>query len=423
MTLSTLNNVDPRTYPADKHEIDYTLIDPDALWVLRRLNEAGHTAYLVGGSVRDLLAKTQPKDFDISTSARPEEVKKVFGRRCLLIGRRFRLAHIRFGHKVIEVATFRTGENADELIVRDNEWGTPQEDVLRRDFTMNGLFYDPEKHTVIDYVGGWDDIHNKIIRSIGDPIVRFKQDPVRMIRLLKFRARFGFEIDSDSADALERCGSEILKSAPARILEELLRMLESGYATSFIHLMGESGLLDRLFPRLTDYLEGPQGDDIYDLLDAADEMNTDSNSRPLDRSVLASCLIYPILESEIDHFFVEQNETPKMGDVILFTNEIMNDFITASFSQFPKRLSATMGYILTTQYRLTPPGNRRINKKKLFENHDFPHALSFLKLRSLVDEKHTAAYSSWKNNFKEQQHLHQPRKKRPPRRRPHARPR
>ena len=181
----------PKIYSIDEHRLPHEKIDDQAYYVIMKLRNNGHKAYLVGGGVRDLLINVRPKDFDISTSATPEEVKKCF-RNCILIGRRFRLAHVRFGKKIIEVATFRAGETENiDLIVRDNIWGTEEEDVLRRDFTINGLFYDPENHTIIDYVNGYEDIEKKIIRTIGNPSVRFKQDPVRMIRLLKFYARFG----------------------------------------------------------------------------------------------------------------------------------------------------------------------------------------------------------------------------------------
>ena len=217
----------PKIYPEDAHHIKQDHVDRDALEVLFRLKQHGHTAYLVGGGVRDLLLKKIPKDFDISTSAKPEEIKQIFQRRCLLIGKRFRLAHVRCGNKVLEVSTFRTGDTeGSSLIVRDNIWGTPEEDVLRRDFTINALFYDPTTHTVLDYIGGYPDLQHKLLRTIGDPIARFKQDPVRMLRLLKFQARFGFSIDPKSERATHICKEEILKSAPARILEEIFKMLE-----------------------------------------------------------------------------------------------------------------------------------------------------------------------------------------------------
>lgn len=243
-----------KTYPVDEHLLPLDKVDSDALYVMEKLRHAGHTAYLVGGSVRDLLLQKKPKDFDISTSAKPEEIKQLF-RNCILIGRRFRLAHIRFGRKILEVSTFRSGDNeSDTLILRDNVWGTPEEDVLRRDFTINGLFYDPASQTIIDYVGGYPDIQRKYLRTIGQAFLRFKQDPVRMLRLLKFQARFGLEIDPDALVALLECRGEIMKSSQARVLEELLRMLESGSSESFFKLMTEYGMLELMLPVLAQFL-------------------------------------------------------------------------------------------------------------------------------------------------------------------------
>ena len=202
----------PKIYHVDEHQIAPDEIDKHAFYVIHRLREAGHIAYLVGGGVRDLLLKQRPKDFDVSTSAKPEEIKALF-RNAILIGRRFRLAHIRFGKKVIEVSTFRAGATEEAgLIVRDNEWGSEEQDVLRRDFTINGLFYDPESQKVIDYVDGYPDLEKRMLRAIGQPDIRFTQDPVRMIRLIKFSARFHFDIHRPTLEALLNCKGEILKS-------------------------------------------------------------------------------------------------------------------------------------------------------------------------------------------------------------------
>lgn len=161
----------PSIYTRGQHAIEQDRIDEHALSAVLALQEAGHTTYLVGGSVRDLILGRKPKDFDISTSARPEEIKRLFQRHCLLIGRRFRLAHLRFGQKVLEVSTFRAGDNSSSsLIVHDNRWGSEEEDVQRRDFTMNALFYDPKKEIVLDYVGGVEDIKKGLLRTIGSPI-------------------------------------------------------------------------------------------------------------------------------------------------------------------------------------------------------------------------------------------------------------
>src|SRR5947199_788225 len=221
--------IEPRIVPREEHPISRRDIDPDALKVLYRLRQFNHISYLVGGSVRDLLLGRVPKDFDIGTSAHPYQVKKLF-RNCWIIGRRFRLAHIRFGSKVVEVATFRRqiepGEEIvaegvpvpashpgpdgpaahdDEnthLIHRDNTFGTPEEDAFRRDFTINALFYDIATFSVIDYVGGLEDVQDRVIRTIGDPAVRFREDPVRMLRAVALAARLGFTLDRHTLEAV-----------------------------------------------------------------------------------------------------------------------------------------------------------------------------------------------------------------------------
>lgn len=418
--------VRPSIYPASEHEIDYHLIDPDALWIVRRLREAGFEAYIVGGSIRDMLAKRVPKDFDISTSALPEEIKKVFGRRCILIGRRFRLAHIRFSHhKYIEVSTFRSGENEGDLIVRDNQWGTADEDVLRRDFTINGLFYDPEEHVVIDYVGGWEDAHKKLIRSIGDPVIRFRQDPVRMIRLLKFQARFEFDIDPTAVQAIEECRQELRKSAPARILEEMLRMLESGYSARFVELLHKWGFLELIFPSLTQFYESNEGKKITQFLEVADTLNQKAKNHTLDRAILASCLLFPILEQEIEREYTAKGITPNIGEVLLTTNSVIQAFVTASFSHFPRKLSTTMSLILSNQYRLTPLNEKRPPKHKLMRHKEFILSLVMLKMRSLVDPSLADDYASWKETYKQHHDKHgsHPQRSAPPKKRGRRKPR
>lgn len=390
----------PKIFHATDHDIDPILIDSDAIYVINKLKEAGFLAYLVGGSVRDLLLKKKPKDFDISTSARPEQIKHIFQRNCLLIGRRFRLAHLRFGHKILEVSTFRSGENDSDLIVQDNCWGTPEEDVLRRDFTMNGLYYDPANHIVLDYVGGWQDIHKHILRTIGDPITRFRQDPVRMLRLLKFRARFGFEIDSSTLQALSRCHHEIVKSSPARILEEILRMLESGASEPFFRLLFQTGFLDLLFPCLHLFLDAESGDEIYRYLAAADSINL-NEKKPLDRSILAACLLYPIIEKEIETKYLKENIIPHFGQILTLTASLIHSVLTSSFSHFPRRLSIGMTFILSTQYRLTPLAGRRHHRPKLLNNKEFIFALKFLKIRALSNESLTDVHSWWLQHYRQ----------------------
>ena len=265
---------DPVIVPRADHPISRRDIDPDALKVLYRLHQSHHAAYLVGGSVRDLLLGRRPKDFDIGTDAHPYQIKRLF-RNCWIIGRRFRLAHVKFGTKTIEVATFRKNvpdppadlppadaavlvaasapdESADapQMIHRDNTFGTPEEDAFRRDFTVNGLFYDIATYSVIDYVGGLADLEQRMIRSIGDPHVRFVEDPVRMLRAAVLAARLGFDMDELVLEAAARHRHLILKASPARLLEEYFKILRSGYAEASFRALAHVRLLELVTPAL-----------------------------------------------------------------------------------------------------------------------------------------------------------------------------
>jgi poly(A) polymerase len=243
-------NVAPRILSRPEHIISRKNIDPDALKVLYRLKNNGFIAYLVGGGVRDLLLERSPKDFDIGTSAHPQQVRKLF-RNCFVVGRRFRLAHVRFGRKVIEVSTFRRAaepEVGDTLIHRDNTFGSPEEDAFRRDFTVNALFYDIATFSVIDWVGGLEDLSARVIRTIGDPAVRFREDPVRMLRAVALAARLDFEIDPDTAEAARHLRGEIVRSSPARILEELYKILRQGRSRRTFEMLHDYGLLAYLLP-------------------------------------------------------------------------------------------------------------------------------------------------------------------------------
>jgi tRNA nucleotidyltransferase/poly(A) polymerase len=260
--------VDPRIVPRAEHPISRRDIDPDALKVLYRLRQYDHTAYLVGGSVRDLLLNRRPKDFDIGTSAHPYQVKKLF-RNCWIIGRRFRLAHVKFGTKVIEVATFRRqvapGEEVvqdgvpapdpstpegEHLIHRDNTFGTPEEDAFRRDFTINALFYDIANFSIIDYVGGLEDLRAGIVRSIGDPAVRILEDPVRMIRAIALAARLDFAIEPKLLHAIRTHRHEIVKSSPPRLLEEYYKILRAGSSEKAFRSLADVGLLEPISAEL-----------------------------------------------------------------------------------------------------------------------------------------------------------------------------
>ncbi|MBU6383634.1 MAG: polynucleotide adenylyltransferase PcnB [Verrucomicrobia bacterium] len=378
----------PKIYPVDEHKIAPDKIDTHAFYVIQKLRQAGHKAYLVGGGVRDLLLGACPKDFDVSTSAKPEEIKALF-RNAILIGRRFRLAHIRFGKKVIEVSTFRSGATEEAgLIVRDNEWGSEEQDVLRRDFTINGLFYDPESQKVIDYVDGYPDLEKKILRTIGKPDIRFTQDPVRMIRLIKFCARFNFEIHHPTFEALLSCKGEILKSSQARIFEELLRMLESGSSKAFFHLLNEYGLLKALSQPMAVYLDRPNNVSLQLLSAIDDEVR---KNVPLDRSFLLAALIFPLFQENVMER--SKRETLHLGQIAEMAHRTI-DQVFHPFFNIPRRMRGIMGFIMTAQFRLVPLDGK-VRKPRPPRDPFFPHALHLLKLRASIDPTLLPHYTLW----------------------------
>jgi poly(A) polymerase len=303
--------VEPRVIPRDEHTLSRRDVDPDALKVLYRLRQGEHVAYLVGGSVRDLLLNRRPKDFDIGTSAHPYQVKKLF-RNCWIIGRRFRLAHVKFGTKVIEVATFRRQVQPGEEVVqdgvpspepaasgadahllhRDNTFGTPEEDAFRRDFTINALFYDIATFSIIDYVGGLQDLQAGVVRSIGDPDVRFQEDPVRMLRAVALAARLEFTIDPPTVEAIKRLRHEIARSSPARLLEEYYKILRAGSAEMTFRGLSHIGLLEPISAEL----HRGATDTLWRSLAALDTYRRQFTATPdtLTNAVLLGSLLVPL---------------------------------------------------------------------------------------------------------------------------------
>ncbi len=322
--------VEPVVIPRSEHMISRRDIDSDALKVLYRLHEHHYVACLVGGSVRDLLLNRRPKDFDVGTSAHPHQIKKLF-RNCWIIGRRFRLAHVKFGSKTIEVATFRRqvgppeltpeaeaatvtardtiapGEPLppdereepprprrraeDHLIHRDNTYGTPEEDAFRRDFTVNALFYDIGTYSIIDYTGGLSDLESRVIRCIGEPEVRFLEDPVRMLRAVVLAARLEFRIDNLVLEAIAHHKHEIARSAAARLVEEYYKILRSGHAEVAFRQLSETGLLKEITPEL---VAAPAT--FWRAMSAIDRYRARFASAPdsLTNAILAGALLHPL---------------------------------------------------------------------------------------------------------------------------------
>ncbi|MBZ0273557.1 polynucleotide adenylyltransferase PcnB [bacterium] len=310
--------------PRGRHSISRRDIDEDALKVMYRLRKHGYLAYLVGGGVRDILLERRPKDFDIATDARPEEVRAIF-RNSRLIGRRFQLVHVFFfGGKIIEVSTFRRSvpfaddedpcpeseQKKRQLPSTENTFGSAYEDAMRRDITINALFYNIEDFSIIDYVGGMDDLRAGVIRAVGCPHRSFGEDPVRMLRVIRHAARTGFEIDANTRDAIAMHREKICRCAAARVREEFLRELRGGVSRRSFELMMETGFLAHLFPAYAPILSGPDGAETTDYLL--------SNLQGIDRLVaagenlpdpmLVSALVAPFV---VHHHVMERAEGVK----------------------------------------------------------------------------------------------------------------
>jgi poly(A) polymerase len=302
----------PVVVPRAEHAISRKQIDPDALKVLYRLHQNNFAAYLVGGSVRDLLLGRRPKDFDIGTDAHPYQVKRLF-KNCWIIGRRFRLAHVRFGPKTIEVATFRRQLTAAELAIpeephdgiplehaghhdrmlhRDNTFGTPEEDAFRRDFTVNALFYDIADFSIIDFTGGLQDLDERVIRCIGDPTERFQEDPVRMIRAVSMASRLDFRIDPPIDTAITAHREELSRSAPARLVEEIYKLLRAGSAEKAFRMLADRRLLEPIAPEL----QKRASEGLWRSLAALDTYRRQFDETPetLTNAVLLGTLLVPV---------------------------------------------------------------------------------------------------------------------------------
>lgn len=368
---------EPIIRPRRDHCISRRDIDPDALKVLYRLARRGHVAYLVGGGVRDLLLHRTPKDFDVSTSAHPRQIKDLF-RNCFLIGRRFRLAHIRYGEKVIETSTFRSPpppNGDDDLLQRDdNSFGTPEEDAKRRDFTINGLFYCIETFSVIDYVGGLKDLDAQLVRCIGEPEIRFQEDPVRMVRAIRFAARLGFRIEEGAWAAIRTHHEDIQKASPARMTEEIYKLYAYGAAEAAFRLLWRSLLLQDLFPMLHTYLEDAGGDaaPLWRYLAALDQGDTvvQESTQPL---MLATLAYHPLLL---------QHEAKKGKDsqaAWIESVQHVTDRLFASL-KIPRWVRDRVRQILSTQYRFLGGKRQRFSKSRLAAQTYFPEALALYEI-------------------------------------------
>ena len=395
----------PIVRPRSAHRISRDAIDPDALKVLYRLKSMGYRACLVGGSVRDLLLGRAPKDFDVGTDARPEEVRAIF-RNCRLIGRRFRLAHVLFrGGKVIEVATFRgrpqeTAEPAgdrDLLVTSDNTWGTPEEDAARRDFTINALFYDIADFSVIDWVGGLDDLEAGLIRAIGDPDVRFREDPVRMLRAVEFATRLSFAITPRDYEAILAHRKELARAATPRVTEELAAILRGGHALPTFLLLREMGLLDVLLPDLSEELRridpehaGGAGHFFWTLLEVLDAERR--RGRAFDEAVYFAFLALPLLRAELARARPEGRAEPAL--LVTKTSAVV-DTVALALSA-PNALVHRVKSILVSQGRLAEPPEIKASTRRFLAHPDFAAAWDLAELRAMASGRGGDTLREWR---------------------------
>jgi poly(A) polymerase len=373
--------------PRGQHTISRKRIDSHALKVLYRLNQGGYDAFLVGGCVRDLLLDHTPKDFDIATNATPEDVRKLF-RNCRLIGRRFRLAHVHFGQKIIEVATFRAGGNKNTedsrqtrggMILRDNTYGNIEEDAFRRDFTINALYYNIRDFTLVDFVDGMSDIKSAHIRIIGDPEKRYREDPVRMIRAIRFAAKLGMTISDETATPIKALGELIYQTPPSRLFDEIIKLFHTGHATNVIPLLDQFGLLQVLFPETHEAVSADNR--LYAMLLQAcrDTDKRVAMDKPISIGFLYAILLWPAIEMRWQEYF--DNQIPEMHALYQACRDVLQhqtDIINIS-----KRFMHQIHDIWHLQYRLM-----RQNPSSVFRclaNTRFRAAFDLLCLRAKVN--------------------------------------
>jgi poly(A) polymerase len=381
------------------HSISRRRIPENVLKVLYRLHRSGYRAYLCGGSVRDLLINREPKDFDVATDAHPGEIRRLF-RNSRIIGRRFRLVHVIFQDMIVEVSTFRrepersSDENVELLITNDNTFGTPLQDARRRDFTMNALFYNIADFSVIDYVGGLEDMDRKQVRVIGDPDIRFREDPVRMMRAIEFASRLGFEIEAETYAAIVRHKNEILKASPPRVSEEILELLRRGWSRGSIRQMVDMGLLEPLLPEVHRTISGDRAPHFWKMLDVLDR--TVQSGRKISDAVLLSVLLLPFVINELELEDQRRNGRMRIGEVLVFIRELIQP--VCARMALPAGTRHQIEQALETLWRLLePPSDRRAQFRFVYRE-PFDDALALLELYALSSGKYVDVYRQW-NSF------------------------
>lgn len=387
-----------RVITRDQHPISRKNISASALKVLYRLNEAGYSAYLVGGAVRDLLLGRSPKDYDVATNATPEQVRQVF-RNCRLIGRRFRLAHVVFGREIIEVATFRSsdddGSGDRELdngrLVRDNVYGKIEEDAVRRDFTVNALYYGVDDFSVRDFVGGYDDVQARVLRLIGDPESRYREDPVRMLRAVRLAAKLDFSVDPVSADPIPRLAPLLEQASNARLFDESLKMFLSGHGERVFELLQEFGLLAHFLPDTAAALAQDHSGLCMDLIAAAlrsGDLRV-AQERTVTPAFLFAALLWPAYANELQQLLSADY------DLGVAERRAADRVTLRQIGRIaiPRRFSQPMHEIWWMQSRFAQRQRKRVFR--LLNHPRFRAGFDFLQIRASVVPELQAEYEWW----------------------------
>lgn len=388
-----------------EHNISRKQISDNALKVLYRLNGAGFDAFLVGGGVRDLLLAEQPKDFDIATNATPEQIKHLF-RNCRLIGRRFRLAHIMFGRDIIEVATFRghhqepsknvSAQSTEGMLLRDNVYGSVDEDAERRDFTINAMYYNIADYSIHDYADGIEDLEDKLIRLIGHPETRYREDPVRMLRAIRFAAKLDFDIEEDTGAPIEELAHLLQDIPSARLFEESLKLLQSGYGLETYHLMREYNLFQQMFPSIaeefTEDYSSPT-EMMLDLVLDSTDLRIEDGKRINPAFMFAAILWYP-MNKLADKLVAEQGMAHY--DAVMEASNLILDKQVRSIA-IPRRHTATIREIWQLQLRLPRRNGKRASR--LMELNKFRAGYDFLEMRGEVEKGETEKLAKWWDTY------------------------
>jgi len=388
----------PQRVGRDRHPLRREAVSAAALKVCDVLQEAGFSASVVGGAVRDLLFDIEPKDFDVATDARPEQIKPLF-RRALIIGRRFRLVHVMIGGETVEVSTFRSADagttDKDEhgRVLRDNVFGTQEEDARRRDFTVNALYFDPATEEIVDYHGGLADLRRHLLRMIGDPETRFREDPVRMLRAVRLAAKLGLTIESGTRAPIRRLAPLIEHVPPARVFDEMLKLLLSGHASACVRQLREEGLSKGVLPLLDVILEQPLGERFVTLaLSQTDERVR--TERPVSPAFLFAALLWhEVLAASKARLARGERPVPAL-------EAAMDKVLDAQFEKLAltRKLTATMREIWAMQPRFEQRGGQR--PYRLLESPRFRMGYDFLALRAASGEV-TAELEAWWRAFQQ----------------------